>query len=570
MGRQHRWQDLIILTNCYKSHNPHQESTMNQLTTQENHLDVAASGGLRFWELVEKTLSSRCELWDVDSKQRVSQPDADPDAVKDVVPATMIINLLGKNIPTEVMSTYSMGANQWLLVIPFHDNLYHPYLVVTQVENDQLSNACRIAELCIDQLELQKEVNDLRMECNQFLRQSTSDMEELTFFRQLCTFLELQNQDQDLKCFLEKIALQIKAEWIVFLPNEQIGKSSGFETPLNYQSYENPLQSSGFDLEKTLSLGSDCEIAKQLVTSYPKKFRQIVDNSIHQNHAFPGIQELLICPVVKADRSLGWLFGINRIQYPPNTISSEIGVGKIEFGTVESGLLMSASAMLATHISNLELLSANRELVLDVVRCLVSAIDSKDAYTRGHSERVAQYGRKLGEKLGMDPNSLERLYLSGLLHDIGKIGISDSVLAKTGKLTKEEFAEIMRHPEEGWKILQGLRQLENVLDGVLFHHERVDGDGYPDGLLGSSIPLDGRILAVADSFDAMTSDRPYRNGMQVEKAYQILKEGSGTQWDSKIIDAFLEISNDIEQIKSKYNHLPCPQRKNNTTQRELQ
>ena len=143
-----------------------------------------------------------------------------------------------------------------------------------------------------------------------------------------------------------------------------------------------------------------------------------------------------------------------------------------------------------------------------MVRSLVSALDAKDEYTCGHSERVALYGKILAEQAGYTEEERDRLYLTGLLHDVGKIGVSDAVLKKADKLTDEEFAEIKRHPDEGWAILQDLKQLQYVLPGVLFHHERVDGAGYPDGLAGTEIPKDGRLLAIVDAYDAMTSDRP--------------------------------------------------------------
>ena len=135
---------------------------------------------------------------------------------------------------------------------------------------------------------------------------------------------------------------------------------------------------------------------------------------------------------------------------------------------------------------------------------------------------------------------------------MGNIGVSDATLNKPGRLTDEEFEEIKRHPEEGWAILHEITPLSYVLPGVLQHHERIDGQGYPDRLAGKEISLDGRILAVADAFDAMTSDRAYRQGMPVEKAEAILREGSGTQWDAQVIDAYFAISEQINEIRQTY------------------
>ena len=191
-------------------------------------------------------------------------------------------------------------------------------------------------------------------------------------------------------------------------------------------------------------------------------------------------------------------------------------------------------------------------MLVNVVRSLVSALDAKDEYTCGHSERVAEYAKLVGEELGLDEAACDRIYMTGLLHDVGKIGVSDAVLKKAGRLTDEEFAEIRRHPDEGWAILHDLPQLRYVLPGVLFHHEQVSGGGYPDGLKGQDIPLEGRLLAIVDAYDAMTSDRPYRKGMPSEKAQEILRNGAGTQWDAELIQKFFDAFDRIESFQNSY------------------
>jgi HD-GYP domain-containing protein (c-di-GMP phosphodiesterase class II) len=200
----------------------------------------------------------------------------------------------------------------------------------------------------------------------------------------------------------------------------------------------------------------------------------------------------------------------------------------------------------------MRLLKQKEELFTDVVRALVNAVEARDPYTCGHSERVAQFGRCLAEAIGETAIGCERVYLTGLLHDVGKIAIPDGVLQKPGSLNKEERAIIETHTEAGWRILHELEALRDVLSGVLYHHETYDGNGYPDGLAGEEIPLDGRILAVCDAFDAMTSDRPYRDGMPVEKAVEILREGAGRYWDPKLIEVFLENIEKIKRIRQKH------------------
>ena len=194
----------------------------------------------------------------------------------------------------------------------------------------------------------------------------------------------------------------------------------------------------------------------------------------------------------------------------------------------------------------------------DVMRVATFAVESANAHfevrrNAGQIEAYAEQVTSCSEELvwlrelslqikqcDVTPEALRELHLTGVLHDIGNIGVSDIVLNKPGRLTDEEFDQIKQHPTIEYQILKPVESLSYVLNGVLHHHENVDGTGYPHGLAGEDIPLDARILAVADAFDAMTSDRPYLAGLPVEKAQSILKEGSGTQWDAEIIQAFFD------------------------------
>ncbi|MFT8319703.1 MAG: HD domain-containing phosphohydrolase [Bacillus sp. (in: firmicutes)] len=185
----------------------------------------------------------------------------------------------------------------------------------------------------------------------------------------------------------------------------------------------------------------------------------------------------------------------------------------------------------------------NNQLLLNsFLTVLSTALDARDPYTSGHSVRVADFSRQIGMELGLSIIEVNKLFKTALLHDIGKIGVPDRVLLKEGALTEEEFAYIKAHPVIGEKILKQVKpenQILYLLPGVRSHHERFDGKGYPDGKKGNDIPMFGRIIAVADSYDAMTSNRPYRKGMPREKALSILLNGRGTQWDSEIVNAFI-------------------------------
>ncbi|MFH1070168.1 MAG: HD-GYP domain-containing protein, partial [Candidatus Glassbacteria bacterium] len=175
-----------------------------------------------------------------------------------------------------------------------------------------------------------------------------------------------------------------------------------------------------------------------------------------------------------------------------------------------------------------------------VIAALANAIEAKDEYTEGHNDRVSRLAVMLGAAAGLGPKELDLVRMSGILHDIGKIGIPDSVLNKQGPLDAEEYAMITSHPRQGEKILMPLRSVMDVRDVVLFHHERFDGRGYPQGLAGEEIPFFARIVAIADSFDAMTTDRPYRRAFTRQEAIAELENGSGKMWDPRLITLFLQ------------------------------
>lgn len=174
------------------------------------------------------------------------------------------------------------------------------------------------------------------------------------------------------------------------------------------------------------------------------------------------------------------------------------------------------------------------------MQSLIAAVDAKDQYTRGHSERVTRYALMLADGLEMSAETRESLKMAGLLHDLGKIGVPYNILSKSDRLTAEEWDAVQRHPSVGGVILQRAPQLDRILPAVLFHHERWDGTGYPDGIPGEQIPLVARILAVADAFDAMTSDRPYRKAMTQQAALDELKANSGKQFDPELVDIFVD------------------------------
>ncbi len=184
-----------------------------------------------------------------------------------------------------------------------------------------------------------------------------------------------------------------------------------------------------------------------------------------------------------------------------------------------------------------------REAYIQTIRALAEAVDAKDAYTRGHSERVGVYASKIARELSFPKIMIERVYIAGLLHDVGKIGVRDAVITKPAALTDEEYDEIQQHPEIGARILEPVRFLADVVPCVRHHHEWYDGSkkGYPDRLRGDQIPIASRVILVADTVEAMTSDRPYRKGLPLERVVSEIHKYSGTQFDPNCANAFLRL-----------------------------
>ncbi len=191
--------------------------------------------------------------------------------------------------------------------------------------------------------------------------------------------------------------------------------------------------------------------------------------------------------------------------------------------------------------ANAVLAESNERITLQAMYTLAKTIDAKDRYTNGHSRRVAKYARMIAEKMDFSEAELEHIYNMAMLHDIGKIGVPDEIINKPSRLEPEEYEIIKTHPATGYEILSEMPELEDIGVGARWHHERYDGNGYPDGLKGEEIPLVARIISVADAYDAMTSNRSYRSYMSQRSVREELKKGRGTQFDPQITDIMLKI-----------------------------
>lgn len=250
-----------------------------------------------------------------------------------------------------------------------------------------------------------------------------------------------------------------------------------------------------------------------------------------------NVKNIIAVPLIGGDRVIGLMVATNVLNKP-------------DFDSTDIKLFNSVANECAVFIENGRLFADLKDLFVGSLKALTNSIDAKDQYTRGHSERVAFISRWIAEHLShvqdIPKDTIHYVYLSGLLHDIGKIGVAENVLRKRGKLTDEERAVIMAHPRIGAAILSEISQMKSIVAGVLHHHERFDGKGYPQGLAGHDIPLVGRIIALADSFDAMTSKRIYRDAMSLKRALSEIQKSAGTQFDPEIAKVFLD--SDIDKL----------------------
>ncbi|HUP78666.1 MAG TPA: HD-GYP domain-containing protein [Pirellula sp.] len=398
---------------------------------------------------------------------------------------------------------------------------------------------CSLISAHLEAQRARAEVTEIRNQSELFIDQVTQDFEELTWLRCAHEYFDLCGSKHTiesiaLKC-LPALASVIRAETIMYI------RTHG----------DNKLETARPDWSSVIATGLSDKHEKTC-------FRFLTDSLQHLAHGprvvniksmedhlpgYCGLRNCIALSVAKGPHVYGWILAINKIPLQnakPSLESQPSHPTATPFGTFEAGLLGAAANIMSSHARNLELFEAQESLLTGVVRAIINAIDAKDAYTCGHSDRVALYAKRIAERLGESVEECERIYMTGLLHDVGKIGVPDSILGKPGALTAEEYAIVKKHPEIGHTILKHLKQLDYVLPGVLHHHEAVNGTGYPAGLAGEAIPLHGRILAVADAYDAMTSDRPYRPGMPSERAESILRDEAGKTWDADIVAVFME------------------------------
>lgn len=362
--------------------------------------------------------------------------------------------------------------------------------------------------------------------------------EEITLLHRLTEHLSISQSVTDI--------CELSANWL----NDVIPSKS---VAIWFSSFEH-LQSQhakGADGQPVLISHGDCPLAQKDFQQFIERLGpRVATEPLVLNRGatssptwfYPDVREIISVPIREGNRLFGWIVALN------HTGVGDITNSEAEFGTVEACLMASVATILGIHCGNIALYHEQSEFFSSVVRALTSAIDAKDPYTCGHSDRVARLSVCLARQVGCDTDELNTIYLSGLLHDIGKIGIDDNVLRKPGPLTPAELEHIKTHPDLGCHILEGIKQLDMVMPVVRHHHEAWNGAGYPAGLKGEETPLLARIVAVADSIDAMSSDRPYRKGIPDEKLDSILRDGAGKQWDSKVVNAAFQVRDELRRI----------------------
>lgn len=395
----------------------------------------------------------------------------------------------------------------------------------------------RMANLTLKREARRQRIEELEEETESLSVHLASTYEEISLLYRLTQNLKLSMSDED----LGRVAL----EWL-----EEVVPAQGMAIQLVPLEADDKTSGQGVRTKSMLLTFGQCPVDNEQFSQLIERLGLrganrplVVNRSITREDSwpYPEVRQMIAVPLAEGENVFGHLAAFNHRDGG-------------EFGTVEASLLNSVGAILGIHSGNIELYRQQSELLAGMIRALSSAIDAKDPYTCGHSDRVARVAVRLAEEMGCDPKMVETIYLSGLLHDIGKIGIDDNVLRKPGKLTDEEYEHIKRHSEIGYKILMDLKKLDEVLPVVLHHHESWDGGGYPHQLPSEDIPFSARIVAVADAFDAMSSDRPYRKGMPDEKIDKIFHSGAGKQWDPAVVDALFRARDDIRQIARSEHH----------------
>ena len=406
-----------------------------------------------------------------------------------------------------------------------------------------IEHACNLLSEGTNQITDGKQIGELELELDQLANALVDRFEDLSFIHSLTQRLTdgltlLETPATIVNTLLEELAPCLKCQTLAIRlqtediddPKQSVRDSSSSDgSAANiFCSIGGEIDRSGFDKISSLSRAQTKSVTGGEATA-------ALSNEL--NLPSGEIVRAATVTVERCNVKLGEMIAIRSIDQP-------------EFGTIQIDMMTTTSTMLAGHLINQRQYAQMQSMFRGMIQSLVYALEAKDSYTCGHSSRVAELSYELASRLGYDELKLANIRMGGLLHDIGKIGVDDSVLQKPGGLTDQEFEQIKQHPVIGYEILKGIKQFHSILPAVRHHHEAWNGQGYPDQLSGDEIPRDAQIMAVADAFDAMTSDRPYRSGMTREKVIAIFQDGRGKQWTPDVVDVLLQ---NMDELHSRLN-----------------
>lgn len=374
--------------------------------------------------------------------------------------------------------------------------------------------------------------------------------EELVLLYKISTNMEIVEPDANfLQMACDSLTEIVSVEGIVILQEKIVDEHSRFVLVsgagvLDIDDYLTSLLYNR--LQEEINKGKeallDSEVDAPFKYDWPKNIRNIIVVPLYGREKSGSPERRQNPPDSETNTS-----SVHRHYGPSRVIGMLVAVNRLDkpdFDSTDVKLFTSVASECAVFIENNRLFSDLKELFIGSLKALTRSIDAKDRYTRGHSERVAFISKWIAEQLAqteqLDEEQIQKIYLAGLLHDIGKIGIDEKLLCKAGKLTAKERKRLRTHPSIGANILSGIKQMRDIIPGVLYHHERMDGSGYPMGLKDDQIPLMGKIVGLADCFDAMTSERIYRDALGLDKTLAEIESRLGTQFDKKVGEIFIK------------------------------
>jgi HD-GYP domain-containing protein (c-di-GMP phosphodiesterase class II) len=395
--------------------------------------------------------------------------------------------------------------------------------IVARIDRDALVDERDVARLAAMLSYMRQDMGELDRRTSDVYKLSQQlgeSYEELSLLYKLSTNMAV---DQPPRAFLEEACADLREvvglRWMALLFADHLPGMGELEGELVVAGETDcPI-----DVLKT--------VGRQLLARQPQGgMPRVIDDTraLGMPHVSDLARHLLIVSLQRENTSMGILFGGDKLD-------------GTHIGSVDSKLCNSLANSISIFLQNTMLYEDMQAMFFGTLHALTSSIDAKDSYTHGHSERVALMSRMLATAAGFDEQAVERVYIAGLVHDVGKIGVPESVLCKPGRLSDEEFELIKMHPRIGARILEDIKQMQDLIPGVLHHHERWDGRGYPDGLAGESIPMLGRLICLADSYDAMCSDRTYRRAMDHERVLAEIQRCAGSQFDPKLTDVFTRL-----------------------------